>query len=125
MFNFRIHSSFFVLLTFVTLYFVWKAKSSVFQTGWFVESVLSELLIVFIIRTQKSFVKSQPGRYLLFLSVGALVSTLLLPYLPFAANIGLSPLPVPLLMTLFGILFMYVITADLLKIWFFKKHTRG
>jgi Mg2+-importing ATPase len=122
---FGIHSSFFDLLTFVTLYFVWKAKSSVFQTGWFVESVLSELLIVFIIRTRKSFVNSQPGRYLLFLSVGALVSTLLLPYLPFAANIGLSPLPVPLLMALFGILIMYVITADLLKIWFFKKHTRG
>ena len=119
---FGIHSSLFDLITFLTLYFLLKMKESEFQTGWFIESVLSELLIIFIIRTHKNFFKSKPSRYLLIFSVTALILTIGLPYFPFAKNIGLTPLPILNLSIMLLIVTAYIITADLLKVWFFKRH---
>ncbi len=122
MVTFGIHSSLFDVITFLTLYFLLKVKESEFQTGWFVESVLSELLIVFIIRTHKNFLKSTPSKYLLIFSIVALILTIGLPYLPFANDIGLTPLPMINLGAMLLIVATYILTADLLKIWFFKKH---
>ncbi|MGE5106199.1 MAG: magnesium-translocating P-type ATPase [Sphingobacteriales bacterium] len=118
---FGIHSSLFDLITFLTLYFLLKVKESEFQTGWFIESVLSELFIVFIIRTHKNFFKSRPGKYLFIFSLMALILTIGLPYLPFADNIGLTPLPIINLGAMLLIVASYILTADLLKVWFFKK----
>jgi len=119
---FGIHSSLFDLLTFMTLYVVLKAKESEFQTGWFIESVLSELFIVFIIRTHKNFFKSRPGKYLFILSFIALALTIGLPYLPIANDIGLTPLPIVNLGAMLLIVAAYIFTADVLKVWFFKKY---
>ena len=119
---FGIHSSLFDLITFLTLYFILKAKESEFQTGWFIESVLSELFIVFIIRTHKNFFKSKPGKYLFIFSIIAFILTIGLPYLPIANSIGLAPLPLVNLGVLLLIVSAYILTADLLKVWFFKKH---
>jgi len=119
---FGIHSSLFDIITFVTLLYVLKVKESAFQTGWFIESILTELFILFIIRTHKNFFKSQPGKYLFILSIFGLVLTLGLPYLPFAADIGLTPLPLMNLGAMLLIVAVYIITADLLKVWFFKKY---
>nr|WP_294858586.1 magnesium-translocating P-type ATPase [uncultured Fluviicola sp.] len=120
---FGIHSSLFDLMTFLTLYFLLKVKQAEFQTGWFIESVLSELFIVFVIRTHKNFFKSKPGKYLFILSVIALIITIGLPYLPFADDFGLSPLPLVNLGAILLIVATYIITADLLKVWFFKKYS--
>jgi len=122
---FGIHSSLFDLITFLTLYFILKAKEEIFQTGWFIESVLSELFIVFIIRTHKNFFKSRPGKYLFILSAIALILTIGLPYLPFANDIGLTALPVSYLGAMLLIVAGYIFTADLLKVWFFKKYHRS
>jgi Mg2+-importing ATPase len=119
---FGIHSSLFDLITFLTLLFIFKAKETAFQTGWFIESILTELFILFIIRTYKNFFKSRPGKYLFILSLLGLVLTTALPYLPVASNIGLSPLPLAMLGTMLLIVAVYIITADLLKVWFFKKY---
>ena len=119
---FGVHSSLFDLITFITLYFILKAKESEFQTGWFIESVLSELLIVFIIRTHKNFNKSRPSKYLLTFSIIALILTIGLPYFAFANDIGLTPLPLLNLGVMILIVAAYIISADLLKVWFFKKH---
>jgi Mg2+-importing ATPase len=119
---FGIHSSLFDVITFATLYYVLKVKESAFQTGWFIESILTELFILFIIRTHKNFFKSQPGKYLFILSVVGLVLTLSLPYLPFANDIGLTPLPLLNLGVMLLIVAVYILTADLLKVWFFKKY---
>lgn len=118
---FGIHSSVFDIITFVTLLFVLKVKESVFQTGWFVESILSELCILFIIRTHKNFFKSRPAKYLMILSIIGLVVTLGLPYLPFAGTVGLVPLPLVNLGAMLLIVAVYIITADLLKVWFFRR----
>lgn len=119
---FGIHSSLFDILTFLILIYVLKVKESGFQTAWFVESIVSELFILFIIRTHKNFYKSKPGKYLFISSVFGLVLTVGLPYLPFANDIGLSPLPMLNLGVMLLIVFCYIITADLLKTWFFKKY---
>ncbi|WP_269684760.1 magnesium-translocating P-type ATPase [Flavobacterium lacustre] len=122
---FGIHSALFDVITFITLLFVLKVKESEFQTGWFIESVLSELFILFIIRTHKSFFRSKPGTYLFILSSIALLTTIGLPYLPIAKEIGLSPLPLINLFAMLLIVILYIITADILKVWFFKKYHRA
>jgi len=123
---FGIHSSLFDLITFLTLLHILHVKESVFQTGWFIESSLTELIILFIIRTRKSFIKSLPGKYLIRLGLLALVLTIVLPYLPFRDDLGLVPLTATVLFTMIGIVVLYILTADLLKVWFFRKfiHSR-
>ncbi len=119
---FGIHSSLFDMITFITLFFILKVKEAEFQTGWFVESVLSELFILFIIRTHKNFFKSKPGKYLFLLSILGLILTIALPYFPYASGIGLVPLPLINLGSMLLIVLFYIITADLLKVWFFRKY---
>jgi len=119
---FGIHSSIFDVITFLTLLYVLKVKETAFQTAWFVESILTELFILFIIRTHKSFFKSKPGKYLFILSIFGLVVTLSLPYMPFADQVGLSPLPLFNLGLMLAIVLAYIITADVLKVWFFKTY---
>jgi Mg2+-importing ATPase len=119
---FGIHSSLFDVLTFVTLLYFLKVKESAFQTGWFMESVLTELFILFIIRTRKNFFKSKPGKYLFLLSIVGLVLTVGLPYVPFANELGLVPLPLLNFGAMMAIVVVYILTADLLKVWFFKRY---
>ena len=120
---FGIHSSVFDVITFLVLLYVLKVKESSFQTGWFIESVLSELFILFIIRTHKNFFKSMPGKYLFILSIIGFIFTLTLPYIPFiATETGLLPLPFFQIGSMLLIVTFYIITADILKVWFFKKY---
>jgi Mg2+-importing ATPase len=119
---FGIHSSIFDVITFLTLLYVLKVRESAFQTGWFIESILTELFILFIIRTHKSFLKSKPGKYLFLLSILGLIMTIGLPYIPYANDIGLTPLPLINMLAMLLIVLVYIITADLLKVWFFKKY---
>ena len=121
---FGIHSSLFDALTFFVLLKIVYANEAVFQTGWFVESILTELFILFIIRTHKHFFKSKPGKYLLILSILGLLGTLYLPYAPFGQDIGLVPLSFNNLLAILFIVLGYIITADLLKKWFFKKYSQ-
>lgn len=118
---FGLHSSIFDITTFLILFYVLKVKESAFQTGWFIESILTELFILFIIRTHKNFFKSKPGKYLFILSSIGLVITVLFPYLSFANEIGLVPMPLSNFLIIMGIVVTYIITADFLKVWFFKK----
>ena len=120
---FGIHSSVFDVLTFLTLLYVLKVKQGAFQSGWFIESILTELFILFIIRTHKNFFKSKPGKYLFILSIIGFIFTIALPYIPFIAiEVGLVPLPLFQVGSMLIIVLFYIITADLLKVWFFKKY---
>ncbi|MDE3236279.1 MAG: magnesium-translocating P-type ATPase [Bacteroidota bacterium] len=119
---FGIHSSVFDIITFLTLFYGLRVKEAVFQTGWFIESILTELFILFIIRTPKNFFRSKPGKYLLMLSVLGLLITTALPYTPLAAEVGLVPLPLMNIGAMFLIVLCYILTADLLKVWFFKRY---
>jgi Mg2+-importing ATPase len=119
---FGIHSTLFDIITFLVLLYILKVREAAFQTGWFIESVITELLILFIIRTHKSFFKSSPYQPLILLSIIAVMATLALPYLPFASDMGFVHLPLLNLGIMLGIVLLYILTADWLKVWFFKKY---
>jgi P-type Mg2+ transporter len=118
---FGLHSSVFDYLTFFALYKLFHADEKVFHTGWFIESVCTELLILFVMRTHKSLLKSAPGKLLIVLSIVAFGITIVLPFTPFAAALGFVVPALPLAGIITGILLLYVVTADILKVIFFKK----
>lgn len=121
---FGIHSSAFDMLTFFTLYQVFGLRNAEFRTGWFIESVLTELLILFVVRTRKPFFRSRPGKTLLWGAIGAMCATILLPWSPFASALELE-IPEPQVMVAIGsILLAYLLTADALKHWFFRHLAR-
>ncbi len=114
-------SSVFDYLTFGMLLFIFHATTDQFRTGWFLVSVLTELLILLVIRTQRPFFKSKPGGYLLIsaLIVGGV--TLVLPYVPLSELLGFTPLPTSLLLVLGGIAVLYVVSSELAKKAFYRK----
>lgn len=124
---FGLHSSVFDFLTFYSLYFYFKLKDAPFQTGWFLESVITELVILFIIRTKKSFLKSKPGKYLMITGLISFLFTVWLPFSPFAKGLGFEVAHAAQVLTITGILLAYIVTADILKIWFFRtlKTSKG
>jgi Mg2+-importing ATPase len=122
---FGIHSSVFDLITFLTLLFLLKVNESTFQTGWFVESVLTEFFILFIVRTHKYFFTSKPSKYLLILSTIGLLATLALPYLPETSRLGFVKLDGTTMGCILTIVFFYVVTGDFLKKWFFRKYSNA
>ncbi|SKB43249.1 magnesium-translocating P-type ATPase [Dyadobacter psychrophilus] len=117
---FGLHSSVFDFLTFYVLYFYFHLTGAAFRTGWFLESVITELLILLVIRTKVSFFRSKPGKLLLLITVFALILAIYLPWSPFALSLGLTGVPFAQVLVLLGILTAYMITADWLKVWFFQ-----
>lgn len=118
---FGLQSSVFDYLTFYVLYMVFHLNAEHFRTGWFLESITTELLILFIVRTRHSFIKSKPGKMLFVSSISAIIVTLLLLYTPLASPLGFQPLPPLLLLSITFITIAYALTAEWLKIYFFKK----
>lgn len=119
---FGLHSSVFDMITFYILYVSLALTPTAFQTGWFLESATTELLILFIIRTRRPFIKSTPGKLLLATSLFAVLLIFLLPFSPFAGLLGFSVGNWQQLTFLFFIFLAYCLTADLLKIYFFKRN---
>ena len=118
---FGLISSLFDYLTFGVLIFFLKADEALFQTGWFVESVVSATLVVFAIRTRHSLLSSKPGR-LLSLAIAAIaIGVLFIPYVPF---FGFVPLPMIFYGTLALIVLLYILSVEIAKRFFFpKNHT--
>lgn len=77
--------------------------------------MLSELCVLLVIRTQRTCVRSAPGRTLLWVSVAVAGVTLTLPYLPVAASLGFAPLPARLLALMGAIVAAYVAASEGLK----------
>ncbi|MGV4796672.1 magnesium-translocating P-type ATPase [Rhizobium sp. F40D2] len=125
MVTFGLISSLFDLLTFGFLIFLTGAGEQHFQTAWFVESLLTELLIVFIIRTRKKFWLSRPSRLLIALSVVIVTLTFALPFLPVASWFGFVPLPLPTILGLVAISMMYLLASERAKHWFFEREDRA
>jgi Mg2+-importing ATPase len=114
-------SSLFDMLTFLILLRMFRAPAEVFQTAWFVESLLTELVIALVVRTRRRFYRSRPGRLLFWSTVVLACLTLLVPYAPFLRVLGFVPLPALLLWILLGIVVLYVAGAELLKRSFYAR----
>jgi Mg2+-importing ATPase len=118
---FGLLSSVYDYLTFGVLLFLMKANDKVFQTGWFVESVVSATLIVLVVRTRLPFFKSLPGRYLLIATSLIILFVLGLPFMPFASLFGFVALPASFYGWMALIVATYIISAELAKKWFYKR----
>lgn len=119
-------SSLFDGLTFALLWFVFGATSpehqALFQSGWFVEGLLSQTLIVHMIRTQKvPFLQSRSSAVLLFATVFIMALGAALPFTSFGSSIGLVALPLRYLLWLIGILAGYCLLTQAVKGWFLRK----
>ena len=118
---FGLHSSLFDIITFISLHEVLKVQEHVFQTGWFLESMLTQLCILFVIRTQKKFFQSKPKMILIWLSLLVAGIALAMIYVPFASRFDMYRLPFHIIGLIGIITLTYVITADILKKFFFRK----
>ncbi|MBS1626237.1 MAG: magnesium-translocating P-type ATPase [Bacteroidetes bacterium] len=119
---FGIHSSIFDVITFLVLLYGLKMKEASFQTGWFTESCLTQLFVLFILRTRRNFFKSKASKYLFWLSIVGMIITVALPYFNFAKQAGLYAMSIKELLLILLIVAGYIFTADILKVWFFKKY---
>lgn len=110
--------TFFVLLT---MFDAWD-KPALFQTGWFVESLLTQTLVIHIIRTSKvPFLESRASTPLIATSLIIAAIGVTLPYTAFGATLGFVPLPGAYWLPLFLILLGYALLTHLMKAWFSRK----
>ena len=114
-------SSLFDYITFGALIFVLHATPDQFRTGWFIESVISAALIVLVIRTQQSFTRSRPSKYLLLATFAVVVTTVLLPFTAVGALFRFVPVPPTFLLLTAIIVGLYVLTAELTKRFFYRR----
>jgi Mg2+-importing ATPase len=120
MVEFGILSSAFDFMTFAVLLVWFRASPELFRTGWFVESLLTELAIALVVRTRRPFFRSRPGAVLLWSTIVLIVFTFAVPYLPYATVFGFVPLPGSLLVTVATITAVYVAAAEMTKRWFYR-----
>lgn len=119
---FGLVSSIFDFLTFGILLFVFRAAPEEFRTGWFIESLMTELVIALVVRTRHLFFRSRPGTLLLVSTLAVMGLTLVLPYLPTDALFGFTPLPAPLLLTLLGLTALYIVVTEVAKQYFYARN---
>jgi Mg2+-importing ATPase len=122
---FGLVSSAFDFLTFGVLRLGFGADATLFRSGWFLESVATELLVLFVLRTRRPFFRSQPSRLLAAASLGILAVTLLVLYGPFGSVLGLEPLPLTVLGALAVITAGYVAATEVAKRAFYRSSDRS
>jgi Mg2+-importing ATPase len=93
-----------------------------FRTGWFIESLLTEVLVLLVIRTTRPFYRSLPSAPLLAATAGVVALTFALPYLPGAGLLGLAPLPPGVLAALIGLTVLLLLASEGVKRTFFRRH---
>jgi len=119
-------SSIFDIATFLLMWFVFKAntpaRQSLFQSGWFIESLLTQTLIVHMIRTAKvPFFQSRAAWPVLLLTGGIMACGLALPFLAVGAKLKLQPLPGSYFVWLAVILLSYSVLTQLVKGWYVRR----
>jgi Mg2+-importing ATPase len=118
---FGLVSSVFDVLTFAVLLYVFAAGAELFRTGWFVESLLTELAVALVIRTRRRFYRSRPGTLLLASSLVLMAVTVALPYTAAGTFFGFVPPPWPLVAALIGIVALYLATTETAKGLAFRR----
>jgi Mg2+-importing ATPase len=116
-------SSVFDFLTFFLLYRVLGAGAALFRTGWFVESLTTQVLVIFVIRTRKSPLRSRPSRALVITSLAVVMTGLLLPITPLGKELGFVRPPVVFFPVLAGTVVAYLGAVEVVKRWFYR-HVR-
>jgi Mg2+-importing ATPase len=119
-------SSLFDLTTFAVMYFIFSAntpeKQGLFQSGWFVEGLLSQTLIIHMIRTAKiPFFQSNAAAPLLVLTLCVMAVGIAIPFTSIGATVGLVPLPAAYFPWLAGTLLCYCLLTQFVKRWYIRR----
>lgn len=126
-------SSLFDFLTFFTILFVFipfipiamltEEQQNLFQTAWFIESVCSQILVVFVIRTRRTpFWKSKPSKYLITSSIAIITFAVIVPLTPIGALFGFVAPPPLFFVALALLLGAYLLFSEVVKYWFYQRH---
>jgi len=115
-------SSIFDFLTFFVMIFVFKASEPLFQTAWFIESLFTQTLVIFAIRTNMvPFWKSRPSKALIINIAVVLAVALALPFTFLRKYFKFAPLPPKFLIILGVFIVVYIGLVELVKLWFYRK----
>jgi Mg2+-importing ATPase len=117
-------SSVFDFLTFYVMLTVFQANEALFHTGWFIESIATQVLVIFIIRTRGSPLASRPNIWLVVLSLAVVAVAAVLPWLPFAGDLGFVPPPPTFYAVLAGIVAAYLTCVYWAKQVFYRRWER-
>jgi len=113
-------SSLFDFLTFYLLIHLIHADEALFHTGWFVESIATQVLVIFVIRTRRNPLRSRPNRWLVLSSLGVVACAIALPFTPLAPYLGFVPLPLGYFALLAVLLATYLVMVEGAKQWFYR-----
>ena len=114
-------SSAFDFLTFYVLLRLFAADESLFRTGWFVESMATQVLVIFVIRTRRVPWRSRAHPWLTATSLAVVATAIALPFTPLAPYLGFTPLPWVFFGLLVGLLVAYLTMVEFAKQWFYRR----
>ena len=116
-------SSVFDFITFGILLFVFHAPEAFFHTGWFIESLCTQTVIIHVIRTSKvPILESRPSAALAATTAGIILFGILLTFSQFGRSFGFVPMPLEFFGALALIVGCYVVSVQLVKNWFARKY---
>ncbi|MEM2163784.1 MAG: magnesium-translocating P-type ATPase [Candidatus Bathyarchaeia archaeon] len=116
-------SSLFDFLTYFMMLLAFKAAEPLFQTAWFLESLLTQTLVVFIIRTRLSpFYRSRPSKALIFTSASVIIFALALPYMWLGTVFRFVQPPIEFYIALVAIIGTYLTLVEAAKRWFYRRY---
>jgi Mg2+-importing ATPase len=117
-------SSVFDFITFFVLLFIFNADAALFQTAWFIESICTQTLVIFVIRTRVvPFYKSRPSIPLLVSTLMIVAIACILPFTFIGSIFSFVPPPVSFFAVLAGLVAGYLIITELVKRWFYRKYS--
>jgi Mg2+-importing ATPase len=118
-------SSIFDFLTFAIMFYVFGAQHNeqLFQTAWFIESLCTQTLVIFVIRTRRTpFYRSKPGKLLLLSSLAIVAVALILPFTPLGTLFKFVVPPLLFFIILAGLIAAYLVFVEIVKRWFYKRY---
>ena len=114
-------SSLYDFLTYGIMLFIFQASPALFQSGWFVESFWTEVLVIFVIRTRRiPFITSRPGKWLAILTLSCVAVGTIVPFTHLGAFLGFTPLPTHYWLLLVLMVATYLLLVDAGKVFFYR-----
>ncbi|WP_199245882.1 magnesium-translocating P-type ATPase [Leifsonia sp. AG29] len=115
-------SSVFDFATFGLMLFAFQAAPPEFRSGWFIESIATQTLIVFAIRTRRvPFLRSRPSLPLALSVLAVVAIGAWLPYSPMAGLLGFTALPLPFFLALVALVIAYLVLVEAAKLWYWAR----
>ncbi len=116
-------SSLFDFITFGVLLYFFKSTQAQFRTGWFLESLCTQTVIIHVIRTSKiPFIESRPSGFLILMTLFIIAVGIAIPLSPVGPHLGFTKPSAAFFLVLIGIVLSYVMVTQRVKTWYAKKY---